>query len=47
MNVAKFPDIVKIEEKEEDEDLLWSMLNQAVEDALIKLREMRSEEGKN
>ena len=46
MNVAKFPDIVKIEEKEEDEDLLWSMLNQAVEDALIKLREMRSEEGK-
>ncbi|AWH78290.1 YicC/YloC family endoribonuclease [Clostridioides difficile] len=46
MNVARFPDIVKIEEKEEDEDLLWSMLNQAVEDALIKLREMRSEEGK-
>ncbi|EQG90613.1 hypothetical protein QKK_2912 [Clostridioides difficile DA00191] len=37
---------MKIEEKEEDEDLLWSMLNQAVEDALIKLREMRSEEGK-
>ncbi|RDY25202.1 YicC family protein [Romboutsia weinsteinii] len=46
MNVAKFPDIVKCEEKEEDEDLLWSMLKQAVEAALIKLKEMRSEEGK-
>lgn len=46
MNVARFPDIIKIEEKDEDEDLLWSMLNQAVEDAMIKLREMRSEEGK-
>ncbi len=45
MNIAKFPDIVKSEEKEEDEDVLWSMLKKALEEALCKLKEMRSEEG--
>lgn len=45
MNVAKFPDIIKTEEKEEDEELLWSMLKNALEETLIKLTEMRSEEG--
>lgn len=45
MSVAKFPDIVKSEEKEEDEELLWSMLKKALEEALLKLKEMRSEEG--
>lgn len=45
MNVAKFPDIIKTEEKEEDEDLLWSMLSKALEETLTKLKEMRSEEG--
>ncbi|MBS6513383.1 MAG: YicC family protein, partial [Staphylococcus aureus] len=33
------------EEKEEDEDLLWSMLSKALEETLTKLKEMRSEEG--
>ena len=46
MNVAKFPDIIKTEEKEDDEDKLWSMLKVALENALLKLKEMRSEEGK-
>jgi len=46
MNIAKFPDIIKTEECEDDEDALWSMLKVALENALIKLREMRSEEGK-
>ncbi|MGL5331009.1 MAG: YicC/YloC family endoribonuclease [Peptostreptococcaceae bacterium] len=45
MNVAKFPEIIKTEEKEEDEDLLWSMLSKALEQTLVKLAEMRSEEG--
>ena len=45
MNVAKFPDIIKSEEKEEDEDLLWSMLKEALQDALLRLKDMRSEEG--
>ena len=45
MNVAKFPEIIKTEEKEEDEDLLWSMLSKALEQTLTKLKEMRSEEG--
>ena len=46
MNIAKFADIIKTEEKEEDEDLLWSMLKPALEESLVKLREMRIEEGK-
>ena len=46
MNIAKFPDVIKTEEKEDDEDKLWSMLKIALENALLKLKEMRSEEGK-
>ena len=45
MNIAKFPDVIKSEEKEEDEDLLWSMLKEALQDALLRLKDMRSEEG--
>ncbi|WP_027701532.1 YicC/YloC family endoribonuclease [Metaclostridioides mangenotii] len=45
MSVAKFPDVVSTEEKEEDEDLIWSKLNEALEETFIKLKEMRSEEG--
>lgn len=46
MNIAKFPDVIKTEEKEDDEDKLWSMLKVALENSLLKLKEMRSEEGK-
>ena len=46
MNIAKFPVVIKTEEKEDDEDKLWSMLKVALENALLKLKEMRSEEGK-
>lgn len=45
MNIAKFPEIIKTEEKEEDEDLVWSMLKGALEEALINLKDMRTEEG--
>lgn len=45
MSVAKFPDVVSQEEKEEDEDLIWSKLNEALEVAFTKLKEMRAEEG--
>ena len=46
MSVAKFPDIVRCEEKEEDEDLYWSMLREALDITLEKLGQMRQEEGK-
>ncbi len=46
MNIAKFSDVIKTEEKEEDEDILWSMFKVALEDALIKLKDMRLQEGK-
>lgn len=45
MNIAKFPDIIKCEEKEEDVDLLWEMLKLALEESLKNLKEMRCEEG--
>ena len=45
MNVAKFPEIVKCEEKEEDEDLYWSMLKEALDMSMEKLAQMRKEEG--
>ena len=45
MNLAKLPDIIKTEEKEEDEDLLWSILKVALDDCLSKLKDMRCEEG--
>ena len=41
MNVAKFPDIIKTEEKEEDEDEMWAMFKEALEIALDKLVDMR------
>ena len=46
MNVAKFPDIIKTEEKEEDEDEMWAMFKEALEIALNKLVDMRQQEGK-
>ncbi|MDB8804578.1 YicC/YloC family endoribonuclease [Romboutsia sp. 1001216sp1] len=46
MNIAKFPDIIKAEEKEEDEEFLWEMLKKSLEEALSNLKEMRIEEGK-
>ena len=46
MNVAKFPDRVKTEEKEEDEEEMWAMFKEALEIALDKLVEMRVAEGK-
>ena len=45
MNVAKFPEIVKCEEKEEDEDLYWGMLKEALDMSMEKLTQMRKEEG--
>ena len=46
MNIAKFQDVVRTEEKEDDEDLLWNMLEQAVKASMEKLTEMRTIEGK-
>ena len=46
MNIAKFADVIKTEEKEEDENLLWSMFKIALEESLKNLKEMRNEEGK-
>lgn len=43
--VAKFPDVLKIEAKEEDEDAVWNCLGEGLEKALGLLMHMREVEG--
>ena len=43
--ISKYPDVLRVEQNEEDEELLWSMLKVAVEKALASLIEMREIEG--
>lgn len=45
MEITKLPDVLTVENKE-DEELLWSELNSALEMALNNFVEMRKEEGK-
>ncbi len=45
LNIAKFPEVVKIQEKEEEEEIIWKSLYEALKDALEKLVEMRNMEG--
>ena len=43
--ISKYPDVLKVEQAEEDEDKLWLMLKAAVENALSSLITMREIEG--
>lgn len=43
--VSKFPDILKIEKQEEDEEEIWKLLKVALENALKSLVVMRENEG--
>lgn len=43
--VARFPDVIYTEEKEENMDEIWLELSSAVDNALISLKEMRAREG--
>lgn len=45
VDIAKFPDVVKITEAEDDEELLWNMLSLASKKALENLCQMRIVEG--
>lgn len=45
--LARFPDVVFTEEKEENIDEIWSLLEKAVEGASIKLLEMKTVEGES
>lgn len=44
--LAKFPDILSVEKREDDEDEVWKCLEKALKDALDKMVEMRVLEGK-
>lgn len=43
--VSRFPDVLKIEKTEDDEEQLWSILNKALEVAVDSLVQMREKEG--
>jgi len=48
--IAKFPDILKVEKSEQDEDKIWSLLYEALShalDALINMRQIEGEGLKN
>ena len=43
--ISRFPDVLKIEKTEDDEEQLWSILNKALETAVASLIQMREKEG--
>lgn len=43
--ISRFPDVLKVEQNEEDEEVVWSMLRIAVDNALASLVTMRENEG--
>lgn len=43
--ISKYPDVLKIDQNEEDEEKIWEMLKAAVENALDSLVNMREKEG--
>lgn len=43
--VSRFPDVLRIEKTEDDEEQLWSILNKALEAAVESLVQMREKEG--
>lgn len=43
--ISKYPDVLKVEQAQEDEDLLWTMLKVAAQKALDALINMRAIEG--
>jgi uncharacterized protein (TIGR00255 family) len=43
--ISKYPDVLKVEQNDEDEELLWTMLKVATENALASLVKMREIEG--
>ena len=43
--IARFPDVLQVEKGEEDEELLWDLLKQALDEALKNLVIMRQNEG--
>lgn len=44
--IVKYPDVINVEKKEEEEDVIWSVLSVALNNALENLYNMRIEEGK-
>ncbi|MDQ2084993.1 YicC/YloC family endoribonuclease [Herbivorax sp. ANBcel31] len=43
--IAKFPDVIKVEKAEHDEERIWELLSEALDNALEMLINMRKSEG--
>ncbi len=46
MKVAKFPDVLTIEKNEADQELVWAIIDKALEVAVLSFNAMREKEGK-
>ncbi|MGO1369540.1 MAG: YicC/YloC family endoribonuclease [Senegalia sp. (in: firmicutes)] len=44
-DITKYPDIINVEKKEEDEDIIWDTLYPALDNAITNLESMRVREG--
>ncbi|WP_317855746.1 YicC/YloC family endoribonuclease [Chakrabartyella piscis] len=44
--VAKFPDVISVEKPQKDEEMIWSVLSVALDEAVEKFVSMREREGK-
>ncbi len=44
-NISKFPDVIKVEEKREDEDVIWKSLQPALNESIDTVSKMRAVEG--
>lgn len=44
--ISRFPDVLRIEKADDDEELLWNVLNKALKLAIESLIQMREKEGK-
>lgn len=45
--LSRYPEVLTMEEQEEDEESLWKLLKQAVEGASLQMSETRAAEGEN
>ena len=44
-NISKFPDVIKVEEKSEDEEVIWKSLQPALNESIDTVSKMRAVEG--
>lgn len=44
-HMTRYPDVIKLEEQEDDQDMYWDILRKALDDAIVKMVNARTTEG--